>query len=109
MDSTSDANRSWNKQGEALVQAELGVPTGQTSKGYNYWGINPESTTQPSTEALDFKTMPEFTIDRKREILTNLAAKHGVTQQEAYEYINEALNDKTKNPVTIINKLKECY
>lgn len=64
---------------------------------------------QLSTEALDFKTMPEFTIERKREILTNLAAKHGVTQQEAYEYINEALNDKTKNPVTIINKLKECY
>ena len=64
---------------------------------------------QPSTEALDFKTMPEFTIDRKREILSNFALKHGVTQQEAYDYINQALNDKTKNPTDIIKKLKECY
>jgi hypothetical protein len=46
MDSTSDANRSWNKSGEAIVQKELGVPTGQTIKGYNYWGPNPETTTQ---------------------------------------------------------------
>ena len=48
MDSTSDANRSWNKAGEALVQEQLGVPTGQTSKGYNYWGTNPETTNQSS-------------------------------------------------------------
>jgi hypothetical protein len=42
MDSTFDANRPWNKNGEALVQEELGEPTGQTTKGYNYWGKNPE-------------------------------------------------------------------
>jgi hypothetical protein len=47
MDSTSDANRSWNKSGEAIVQKALGVPTGQTLKGYNYWGPNPEITQQP--------------------------------------------------------------
>lgn len=42
MDSTFDANRSWNKNGEALVQEGIGIPTGQTSQGYNYWGKNPE-------------------------------------------------------------------
>ena len=42
MDSTEDANRSWNKNGEALVQEQLGDPSGKTSKGYNYWGPNPE-------------------------------------------------------------------
>jgi len=42
MDSTEDANRTYNKSGEALVQEKLGKPTGQTSKGYNYWGKNPE-------------------------------------------------------------------
>ena len=42
MDSTEDANSNWNKSGEALVQEKLGEPTGQTSKGYNYWGKNPE-------------------------------------------------------------------
>jgi hypothetical protein len=62
-----------------------------------------------NTQVLDFKTMPEFTIDRKREILSNFALKHGVTQQEAYDYINQALNNKTKNPTDILNKLKECY
>jgi len=72
-------------------------------------GVWDSKTTQPSTEVLDFKTIPDFTLDRKREILTNLASKHKVTEKEAYAYINEALNDKTKNPVTIINKLKECY
>jgi len=49
MDSTKDANSSWNKSGEALVQEQLDIPSGQTSKGYNYWGPNPEETTQPST------------------------------------------------------------
>jgi hypothetical protein len=43
MDSTFDANRNWNKSGEAIVQKALGKPSGQTSKGYNYWGGNPET------------------------------------------------------------------
>jgi len=43
MDSTKKANTKWNKSGEAVVQEGLGEPTGQTSKGYNYWGPNPES------------------------------------------------------------------
>ena len=66
------------------------------------------STTQP-TETLDFKTMPDFTIDRKREILSNFALKHGITKDEAYKYINEAFNNPTKNKEDIIKKLKECY
>ena len=48
MDSTEDANRPWNASGEALVQEQLGEPTGQTSKGYNYWGSNPENTSKIS-------------------------------------------------------------
>jgi hypothetical protein len=51
MDSTADANRSWNVEGEALVQEGLGTPSGKTSKGYNYWGRNPE-TTAPNTMTL---------------------------------------------------------
>lgn len=52
MDSTYDANRSWNKSGEALVQEQLGEPTGQTSKGYNYWGKNPELNNQSDINTL---------------------------------------------------------
>jgi hypothetical protein len=48
MDSTFDATRSWNQNGEALVQEGIGEPTGQTSKGYNYWGNNPEINTETS-------------------------------------------------------------
>jgi len=58
MDSKYDANRPWNKSGEALVQEELGKPSGQTSKGYNYWGPNPETTTQ-----LQGSNIPEETRD----------------------------------------------
>ena len=42
MDSNADATRKWNEFGEKIVQENLGIPTGQTSKGYNYWGSNPE-------------------------------------------------------------------
>ena len=64
---------------------------------------------KPAQETLDFKTMPDFTIDRKREILSNFALKHSVTKDEAYKYINEAFNNPTKNKEDIIKKLKECY
>jgi hypothetical protein len=64
---------------------------------------------KPAQETLDFKTMPDFTIDRKREILSNFALKHGITKDEAYKYINEAFNNPTKNKEDIIKKLKECY
>jgi hypothetical protein len=53
MDSTFDATRTWNQNGEALVQEGIGEPTGQTSKGYNYWGNNPE-VAQPQAESADF-------------------------------------------------------
>lgn len=105
MDSTYDANRSWNKTGEALVQEQLGTPTGQTSKGYNYWGPNPEVKSQP----LDFKTMPEFTIERKREILTNFAKAFKMTTDEAYKYINDALNSKGKEVVLRELNKKDQY
>lgn len=60
MDSTYDANRIWNKNGEAIVQEQLGVPTGQTSKGYNYWGKNPETQQQTNSFNNPFETEQEF-------------------------------------------------
>ena len=53
MDSTDDADRTWNATGEALVQKRLGKPSGQTSKGYNYWGPNPETISTPTMSAID--------------------------------------------------------
>jgi len=46
---------------------------------------------------------------RKREILSNFAIKHGITPDQAYQYINQALNDPSKKKEDIIKKLKECY
>lgn len=36
------SHSNFNKKGEGAVQDALGNPSGQTSKGYNYWGSNPE-------------------------------------------------------------------
>lgn len=36
------SHSSHNKKGEGAVQDILGKPSGQTSQGYNYWGLNPE-------------------------------------------------------------------
>jgi hypothetical protein len=41
------SHSSFNKNGEGKVQDALGKPTGQTTKGYNYWGNNPEKTIAP--------------------------------------------------------------
>ena len=69
MDSTADANRSWNASGEALVQEQLGEPTGQTSKGYNYWGKDPEAVQQSSGKVTgpNVKTLSGAAAVRKAE------------------------------------------
>lgn len=54
MDSTFDASRPWNTSGEALVQEQIGEPTGQTSKGYNYWGKDPENKSNDNTQTMEF-------------------------------------------------------
>ncbi|HOK59905.1 MAG TPA: hypothetical protein PK432_02900, partial [Candidatus Dojkabacteria bacterium] len=64
---------------------------------------------RPTQQPLDFKTMPEFSLERKREILSNFANKHNITSDQAYQYINQALNDPSKKKEDIIKKLKECY
>lgn len=67
MDSTKDANSSWNKSGEGSVQEKLGAPYGQTSKGYNYWGPNPEVTTQaPVSAPVTQPTVDTAPVRRKR-------------------------------------------
>ena len=85
MDSTTDANRSWNESGEAIVQEQLGEPSGQTSKGYNYWGPNPENLNQSKVD----------------KILSNYS-KEQLLQMNMQEYINlglspEEINDLLKN------------
>ena len=69
MDSTFDATdvtRKWNHSGEALVQEGIGEPTGQTSKGYNYWGNNPENTDQPSTSVVTDENTADTSTEVKR-------------------------------------------
>lgn len=60
-------------------------------------------------EVLDFKTIPGLTIERKREILKNFATKFNITQNKAYEYVNQALNSEGANADEIIKKLNDCY
>ena len=68
--------------------------------------LNPRtgSTTKP---IVDFKELPDFTTERKREIITNFAAKHKMTKDEAYKHINNALVIGDRD--SVIKKLKECY
>jgi hypothetical protein len=61
---------------------------------------------QPSTSVVSFDALTEFTPERKQEIITNFATKHKMTEEQAKNYINEALQ---KDAQTTINKLKECY
>ncbi len=53
-----------------------------------------------------FDTLTEFTPERKQEIITNFATKHKMTEEQAKNYINDALQKDAQNT---INKLKECY
>ena len=71
MDSTEDANSPWNASGEALVQEQLGEPTGQTSKGYNYWGSNPEYTSKISntTSATNIPQNSSLNIELSNTLL----------------------------------------
>lgn len=63
-------------------------------------------TNKPKEESINFDNLTEFSSERKQEILTNFAAKHKMTQEQAINYINEALQ---KNRSEVIAKLKECY
>jgi hypothetical protein len=48
----------------------------------------------------------EFTNERRQEILSNFAKKHKMTEEQAKEYINQALQKDRENTIA---KLKECY
>ena len=98
MDSTSDANRSWNQKGEALVQEGIGLPTGQTSKGYNYWGNNPETTTQSSTSVESDSTNMDTVNDPERFGLKNtdqdnIFTYDDSTSKNSFYYINISKNN----------------
>ena len=54
----------------------------------------------------NFDTLTELSGERKQEIITNFAAKHKMTEEQAKEYINEALQKDRENTIA---KLKECY
>jgi hypothetical protein len=48
----------------------------------------------------------EFSAERKREIIINFATKHNMTEEQAKNYINDALQKDREN---VLVKLKECY
>jgi hypothetical protein len=54
----------------------------------------------------EFEEIQEFTPERRKEILSNFASKYDITEQQALNYINEALLRDREN---VINKLKECF
>jgi len=98
MDSTFDANRSWNKQGEALVQEGIGIPTGQTLNGYNYWGNNPENTTQSSTSVESDSTNMDTVNEVERFGLKNTDQDNVFTYDDStaknsFYYINISKNN----------------
>jgi hypothetical protein len=80
MDSTYDANRSWNISGEALVQEQLGKPYGQTSRGYNYWGKNPE-----------LKENDEV-VDEKKEEIKPLTKEQELTKAKNLKAFETVIN-----------------
>jgi len=47
-----------------------------------------------------------FSTERQKEILSNFAAKHKMSEEQALKYINEAINTKGEE---VIKKLNECY
>jgi hypothetical protein len=107
MDSTADANRSWNKSGEALVQEGLGVPTGQTSKGYNYWGKNPEVTTQPTETPIAQPTETEDTPFELKE--TDRTNVFQYQDQLGDKDFYEKLVDANQTVVFVRNNVNETY
>ena len=82
---------------------------------YDYFGVNIEKELSLPTESINniksitedtFDTLEGFTPERKEEILQNFAAKHKMTNDQAKEYINNAL---IENKEEVINKLNDCY
>jgi hypothetical protein len=86
MDSTEDANKSWNKTGEAVVQNQLGTPTGQTSLGYNYWGPNPEPTTQQVPVA-------EAKVEVTQTIISNFYSDLTENEKEKLGNLDDLIDD----------------
>jgi hypothetical protein len=58
------------------------------------------------TPVANFDQLADFTSERKQEIIGNFAAKHKMTEEQAKEYINQALQKDRENTIA---KLKECY
>ena len=83
MDSTYDANRAWNKSGEAEVQDGIGEPSGQTSQGYNYWGKNPEA--QLTEEAVAAEPLPVLIDD-----ISSRQVRKGLLKRELPIDVSEA-------------------
>ena len=54
----------------------------------------------------DFNNLSEYTKEEKEKILTNFAAKHKLSKEEALIDINKGLNSDKKGT---IDKLNECF
>ena len=77
----------------------------------SYFGVMPIMAPTVEEEAVpaqpvSFDILEDFTSERKQEILSNFATKHKLTEEQAKNYINEALQKDRENTIT---KLKECY
>ena len=57
-------------------------------------------------DSSEFDKITEFSADRRREIIINFATKHKMTEEQAKNYINSALQKDRENTIA---KLKECY
>jgi hypothetical protein len=98
MDSTFDATRTWNQNGEALVQEGIGEPSGQTSKGYNYWGNNPESLRVKSIDVV----IEEEEVDTPGETI-----KDPITElKEIFSNLDAATKKKLGGVTKIVKNFK---
>lgn len=68
----------------------------------NFDKLIQSSTQQTTTSTFE----SSFTPERQKEILTNFAAKHKMSEEQALKYINEAINTKGEE---VIKLLKDCY
>jgi polyhydroxyalkanoate synthesis regulator phasin len=76
--------------------------------------MNSKLNTETTEQAKGFDALTEFTPERKQTIITNFAAKHKMTEQQAKDYINNAMAKKGREAiVTQLNKTDEqgnkCY
>lgn len=69
------SHSTWNKKGEGAVQEALGIPSGKTKEGYNYWGPSPEKATatgyadsNPKTKKFEGQMTFSYRNDKREDV-----------------------------------------